>query len=146
MERTVLVWSNFPDTSPSFPMLASADALKNSDVSSYGVGTSFEIEEKEVGFIEGVQNVWTFIEDVRERSLFHAIYDDSFFNVMKGFFKNLFHDIGVFLLQNGDIFFLAPAIFLMFMTFIGGRNKYTKWIIPLWFAFFVTTVFHKILA
>jgi hypothetical protein len=149
--KTIITWGSFPETSPSLQFLSSADKKYPPSHVPDAPSTprppeSYGTEEvAEVGFIEGVQNFWTFIEDVRKNGLSHAIYGDSFFNVMVNFFKELMHDIGVFLLANGDLFFLAPAMFLMFMTFLGGKNKYTKWIIPLWFAYFVTSVFHKIL-
>jgi hypothetical protein len=81
-----------------------------------------------------------FLRDVKSEGLFGAIYGKSFFEVMKEFFAQFFHDLGLFILQNGDFIFLLPAITVMFATFIIGRNKFTKWIIPLWFGYFVTRV------
>lgn len=97
------------------------------------------------GMIEDFKNMMEFFDDVKENGLFHAIYGKSFFDVCKDFLKEFFHDLGVFILGNGDLFFLMPAITLMFITFLIGRNKYSKWIVPLWFGYFVTTVFHKLL-
>src|SRR5690606_20309130 len=59
-----------------------------------------------------------FIGDWKEEGFFHAMYGKSFFEVVKDFFAELFRDIGVFILSNADIFLLAPAIILMFGTFI----------------------------
>jgi hypothetical protein len=89
--------------------------------------------------------VWGFIQEWRKEGFWEAMYGEPFFQVCQDFFKELFHDIGLFILGNGDIFFLAPAIFIMFATFFIGRNKYTKYIVPLWFVYFVTSIFHKML-
>ena len=78
-------------------------------------------------------------------SFWIALYGKSFFDVMKDFLKELGHDILLFILGNGDIFFLAPAIIFMFITFLVGKNKYTKWILPLWFMYFLSSVFHKLI-
>jgi hypothetical protein len=81
-----------------------------------------------------------FLKEVKSEGLFHAIYGKSFFEVMKDFFGELLHDIGIFILQNGDLIFLLPAVTVMFGTFIIGRNKFTKFIVPLWFGYFITRV------
>lgn len=93
----------------------------------------------------GMQNMWDFLKEWKQEGFFHAMYGKSFFEVCTDFFGELAHDIGNFLLGNGDLFFLMPAILIMFGTFIIGRNKYTKWIIPLWFAYFVTSFFHNMI-
>ena len=91
------------------------------------------------------QNIFDFISSWREHGFWEAMYGKPFFQVCTDFLKELFHDIGLFILGNGDIFFLMPAIILMFGTFIIGKNKYSKFIIPLWFAYFVTSMFHKMM-
>lgn len=89
--------------------------------------------------------LWNFIKVWREEGFFHAVYGKSFFEVMKDFFKELFMDIGIFILKNGDIFFLAPAIVFMFGTFLVGKNKFTKWILPLWIFYFLSLFFYKMM-
>ncbi|AGI11784.1 metallo-endopeptidase [Bacillus phage vB_BanS-Tsamsa] len=93
------------------------------------------IEDK--GFLE-------FLNDWRKEGFFHAIYGKSFFDVMKDTFIEFFRDLGQCILDNADLFFLIPAILLMFGTFFVGRNKYTKFIVPLWMGYFVSTILHKI--
>ncbi|MDS7057013.1 M23 family metallopeptidase [Klebsiella pneumoniae] len=85
-----------------------------------------------------------FLNDWRKEGFWHAVYDKSFFEVMKDTFIEFFRDLGQCILDNADLFFLIPAILLMFGTFFIGRNKYTKYIIPLWFSYFVATIMHKI--
>lgn len=102
-------------------------------------------ESQEVGLVDGVKGFMEFVSDVKANGLFNAIYGKSFFEVCKDFFSQLGHDIGVFILGNGDLFFLLPAILFMGGTWLVGRNKFTKWIIPLWFAYFITKVFYYIL-
>lgn len=78
-------------------------------------------------------------------SFWEAIYGKSFFEVLTEFLKELFHDISIFILGNGDIFFLMPAILIMLITFMVGANKYSKFTIPLWFLYFLSRVFYKML-
>lgn len=102
-----------------------------------------EIESK--GVVENYKDFADFIGTWKEEGFFHAMYGKSFFGVVKDFFAELFTDIGTFILSNGDLFFLTPAILLMFGTFIIGRNKWAKWILPLWFLYFLSSFFHKML-
>jgi hypothetical protein len=98
------------------------------------------------GFMDGIRSFGDFISKWHDTGSFWvAMYDKPFSQVMGDFFSELFRDIGVFILGNADIFFLAPAIIFMLGTFIVGKNKFTKWIVPLWFGYFLCTVFHKML-
>lgn len=109
-------------------------------------GISFNgIKEGFIGVKDSWSDFWNFMKTWREEGFFHAVYGKSFFEVVKDFFKELFRDIGIFILKNGDIFFLAPAIIFMFGTFLVGRNKFTKWILPLWFFYFLSTFFYKMM-
>lgn len=100
----------------------------------------------EVSFMDGVRGFGDFLSKWNETGSFWvAMYDKPFSQVMGEFFAELFHDISIFIVGNGDVFFLAPAITFMFITFFIGRNRFTKWIIPLWFTYFISTVvFHLI--
>ena len=89
-----------------------------------------------------IDSFMDFISTVREHGIFYAIYGKSFFQVCKDFVINFFNELSKFVLQNSDFFFLFPAILIMFITFIIGRNKYTKYIIPLWFAYFVSRILY----
>ena len=104
-----------------------------------------EAQHSSGSFVGDIQGFWDFIKEVKSEGLFNAMYGKSFFEVMKDFFAELGHDIGVFILDNGDFFFLLPAIVFMLGTFMVGRNKFTKWIIPLWFAYFLTRIFYKMI-
>lgn len=105
-----------------------------------------QIEEKEdVGFIEESRSFMQFMGDIKERGVSEAIYDKPFSQVVGDFLKECAHDVGIFILGNGDFFFLMPALIFMVGTFIVGRHKYTKWIIPLWFAYFLSRAFFRML-
>lgn len=95
--------------------------------------------------VNGFDRFFLFLDDVREHGIFYAIYGKSFFEVVKDFVIGLLRDLAAFILKNGDLFFLLPAITFMFITFIIGRNKYTRWIIPLWFFYFISVVAYKLL-
>ncbi|UUV46404.1 M23 family metallopeptidase [Bacillus phage vB_BanS-Thrax3] len=90
------------------------------------------------------KNLFQFINDWRKEGFFNAMYGKDFFDVMKDTFIEFFRDLGQFILQNSDLFFLLPAIVLMFATFFIGKNKYSKFIIPLWMGYFVTSILNKI--
>lgn len=103
-------------------------------------------DSSEVGFMDGAKDFGSFLNKWHDTgSFWMAMYDKPFFEVMTEFFKQLGHDILVFILGNGDVFFLLPAIAFMFATFFIGRNKFTKYIVPLWFAFFVSKVFYYLI-
>lgn len=99
-------------------------------------------EQPDESFIDQIKSFVDFIETVREHGIFYAIYGKSFFQVCKDFVINFFNELSKFVLKNSDFFFLFPAILIMFITFIIGRNKYTKYIIPLWFAYFVSRILY----
>lgn len=106
-----------------------------------------------LGMVDGVKNAWDnitgfvdFTKSVGQKGFFQTVYGKSFFDVMKDFFAQLGHDLGMFILHNSDVIFLAPAIVLMFGTFVIGKNKYTKFIVPLWFTYFITSVLSRILS
>jgi Peptidase family M23 len=73
-------------------------------------------------------------------SFFEAMYGKSFFETLKDGCLQLVSEAYSYIVVNGDLFFILPAIIVMFVTFMIGRNKFTKWIVPLWFAFFVSKV------
>ncbi|MCR4362164.1 hypothetical protein JDW21_18695 [Bacillus subtilis] len=97
------------------------------------------------GFWSDIQSFWDFLREWREVGFWEAMYGKSFFEVAKDFLLDLLHELGLFILGNSDLFFLCPAVVLMFGTFIVGRNKYAKFIIPLWFAYFLSRVFYKMI-
>lgn len=94
------------------------------------------------GFMDGVSSFWNFMKEWKNEGFWHAIYGKSFTQVMGDFFKELGHDVGMFILGNGDLFFLLPAVGIALGTWIVGRNKYTKLIIPLFMAYGITRVFY----
>lgn len=102
-------------------------------------------KEAEVGFVEGIQNFMGFIEDVKAEGFFMAVYDKPFSVLFMETWQAIGHAIGVFILGNGDILFLLPAIVFMAGTFVVGKNKFTKWIIPCWFFYFLSRVFFRMI-
>lgn len=92
------------------------------------------------GLFKDFNNFMDFISSVHNHGLFQTVYGKSFPQVAGDFFKDLFREIGIFVLCNGDLLFLIPAIAFMFLTFIVGKNRFTKWILPLWFAYFISRV------
>ena len=85
-----------------------------------------------------------FLNDWRKEGFWKAVYGKDFFEVMKDTFIEFFRDLAQFIVDNADLFFLIPAIILMFGTFLIGRNKYSKFIVPLWFGYFVSSIVHNL--
>lgn len=94
------------------------------------------------GVIDSIKGFWTFMSEWKEEGFWMAVYDKPFSQVMGDFFKELGHDIAVFILGNGDLFFLLPAVTLFLGTWLVGRNKYTKWIVPLLLGYSVSKIFY----
>jgi hypothetical protein len=87
------------------------------------------------GIWDNVTGMWDFLKQWHEVGFWRAMYGKSFFQVISDFFSELAHDIGIFILHNSEVFFVIPAIIFMGGTWVAGRNKFTKWIIPLWIAY-----------
>lgn len=121
MTSSVIVWNNFPEP------VTSLDNNNN------------------VGVFESTKNVWTFIQDVRREGFWMAVYDKPFTEVMGDFFTEVFKAIGIFLTGNGDLFFLTPALAILIGTFMVGKNKFTKWILPLIFLYWVSRMLFRVL-
>jgi len=115
---------------------------------SYGMTKSWGLSDasEPVGFFDGAKSFGDFLYKWNKTgSFWEAMYGKPFFEVMTDFFKQLGHDILIFIFGNGDVFFLMPAIIFMFATFFIGKNKFTKWIVPLWFTYFISTVIHHLI-
>lgn len=91
-------------------------------------------------FVDSVKYLKSFVEEAKAYGLFYTITGETFGQWV----VELLKDIGMGFLKHNDIFLMAPAILFMFATFIIGKNKYTRYIIPLWFIYFITEIlFHK---
>lgn len=90
------------------------------------------------GLLSNITNSWDFIQKWHEQGFFKAMYGKSFFGVCEDFIGELLHDIGIFILSNSELIFVVPSIVFMFGTWITGRNKFTKWIIPLWIGYLLS--------
>lgn len=91
---------------------------------------------------EEVWGWWDFLQKWKAEGFWEAMYDKPFSQVIGEFLKELGHDIGIFILGNGDLFFLIPAVIFFIGTWIVGRHKYTKWTLPLMFAYVLSRVFY----
>lgn len=94
------------------------------------------------GVIDNMKDFWHFMKEWKQEGFWRAVYDKPFSQVVGDFLKELGHDILVFILGNGDLFFLLPAVGIMIGTWIVGRNKFTKLIIPLFLAYGVSRAFY----
>jgi hypothetical protein len=84
--------------------------------------------------------ITTYLHDLKAEGFFMATFDktpsDFFFGWAVDALKHGLH----FILENDEAFLIIPAVALMFMTFFLGKNKTTKFIVPLWFSYFITSV------
>jgi small nuclear ribonucleoprotein (snRNP)-like protein len=91
-------------------------------------------------FIDSVRYLKEFIADAKAFGIWHAVTGETFGTAVLGALKHA----GFWLLDNNDLFLLAPAILFAFCTFLIGKNKYTRYIIPLFFIYFITEVMHHL--
>lgn len=131
-----IVWKNFPE-----PIKSSSSSLLMGNQISTGQGREWGIEEKEVGLVESTQDFMGFISEWKAEGFWMAMYDKPFSQVLGDSLKEIAHAIGIFVLGNADLFFLLPALVLIVGTFMVGRHKYTKWIIPLVFFYSISRIF-----
>lgn len=136
MAENTIQWSSFPST-PSVKNYNTREELEE---------TRRQIEaEAEAGVFDSLETFTKFLGDVKEEGFFMAVYDKSFGQIFVDTLYDICRSICLFILGNGDLFFLMPAIVFMIGTFMVGRNKFTKWIIPCWFFYFLSRVFFRML-
>lgn len=90
------------------------------------------------GFFGGIGDFMEFIGSVRDVGFFQTVYGKSLPQVIGDSIKDIMREVWIFILCNGDLLFLMPAVALMFTTFFIGRNKLTRFILPLFFAYFIS--------
>jgi hypothetical protein len=90
--------------------------------------------------VQNTNDFMDYIHSLRTDGFFVATFDKTpkefFFGWIGSALKHGLH----FILENDEAFLIIPAVVLMFILFFVGKNKFTKWIIPLWFIYFVTSV------
>jgi hypothetical protein len=93
------------------------------------------MKDSVTGAWDNMTGFWDFLQKWHEVGFWKAMYGKSFFQVITDFFIELGQDIGTFILQNSEVFFVIPSIGFMICTWVAGRNKFTKWIVPLWIGY-----------
>lgn len=121
---TIITWDNFPP-----PIQTGLEVGRVSDLSTT------------TAIVEFMQ----FINDVRKDGLSVALFGKPFSEVITDALMSAIIGTARFITGNGDLFFLIPAILIITATFMVGKNKYTKWIIPLLFAYGVSRAFFRML-
>jgi hypothetical protein len=88
-----------------------------------------------------------YIHDLKAEGFFYATFGKTMKDMILDSLKDLWYMIldgqkhGLhFVLENDEGFLIIPAVVIIFATFLIGRNKFSKWIIPLWLAYFVSSV------
>jgi len=89
----------------------------------------------------GFTNMVDFFTAWKREGFWHAMYGKSFVEVTGDFLKQTGKELVDMITTNGDLVFLIPAIIILFLTYVIGRHKYTKYTLPLFFAYFLSRVF-----
>jgi murein DD-endopeptidase MepM/ murein hydrolase activator NlpD len=92
------------------------------------------------GFFSRMDAFTQYLQDLKTEGFFMATFDKTPFEFFVEPVIDGLKYILEFIVINNEAFFIIPAILIMFATFMIGANKYTKWIVPLWFGYFVSTL------
>lgn len=87
-----------------------------------------------------ISSFMDYIHALKEDGFFIATYGKSFKDIIVENTVDVFKGCIEFIMINDEAFFVLPAIGIMFATFMIGKNKYTKFIIPAWFVYFVVNL------
>lgn len=90
---------------------------------------------------ENMAELGRFIHDVKTEGIWYAFTGHHFLESVGIGLKEL----GIWILSNGDVVFLIPAVIITFLTMMFGKNKFTKFIIPAFLAFWVSRFFYYML-
>lgn len=91
--------------------------------------------------IESIQNIGQFFYDLKNEGWWYAFTGKR----PKEWWLDLFHSLNDSIFAANDVYLLMPAVILTFAYMFIGKNRTTKYILPLYFAYFVTEVYAKIL-
>jgi hypothetical protein len=90
--------------------------------------------------VQNTNDFMDYIHSLRTDGFFVATFDKTPKEFFFGWIGSALKHGLQFILENDEAFLIIPAVVLMFILFFVGKNKFTKWIIPLWFIYFVTSV------
>lgn len=90
--------------------------------------------------VNKVDSFTTYLHDLKTEGFFLATFDKTPSDFFFGWLLHGLKEIGHFILANDEAFIIIPALVIMFATFFIGRNKFTKFIVPLWFMYFITSL------
>lgn len=108
--------------------------------------TSYDgLTPQNINVFQPMQDFMSFISTIKSEGFFVALLGKPLDVVLMDGFYACIKAVGLFVTGNGDIFFLMPSIAFMFATFLVGRNRFTKWIVPLFFTYAVSRVAFKII-
>lgn len=81
-----------------------------------------------------------YIHDLKTQGFFMATFDKTPAEFCFGWIGDALRHGLHFILENDEAFLILPSLFFLFGTFLVGRHKYTKWIMPLWLAYFASAI------
>jgi len=104
-------------------------------VSSTPAITSASSGDMDMGFVESVKAIGAFFKDLHNEGVFYAVFHKHLGEVVVDCIKATLRFI---FLDYNDATMFIPALLFFLLTCMIGRNRTTKWIVPLIFLFFVT--------
>lgn len=92
------------------------------------------------GTVDTYRDFMDYIHALKTEGFFMATFDKTPKEFFFGWLGDASKSVLGFILENDEAFLVIPAVAIMFLTFLIGKNKYTKWIVPLWVGYFVTAI------
>jgi len=98
------------------------------------------VQKKSEGSLDKYGDFMDYIHELRTDGFFMATFGKSPTEFFFGWIGDALKTATEFILLNDEAFLIIPAIAIMFITFFIGKNKLTKWILPLWVIYFLSSV------
>lgn len=105
-----------------------------------GIATDTSSYFGTIGIVSETKGFMEYIHQLKADGFFMATFDKTPKEFFFGWIGHALKDGLHFILENDEFFLILPAIIIMFATFLIGKNKFSKFVIPLWVAYFITTI------
>lgn len=87
--------------------------------------------------IGGLREIGRFLRESKTEGIWYALTGQHFGEWWISLLKNF----GFWILENSDVFFLFPSFLILVLTFFMGRNRFSRFAIPLFFVYFIARIF-----
>ena len=90
--------------------------------------------------VEGITSFMDYIKELKTEGFFMATFEKTPSEFFFGWLGDGLKNVLEFILVNDEAFFILPAFVIMFITFIIGKYQHTKFIMPLWLMYFISSI------